>query len=295
MKWLEFCQQVPPEFVEPVSYLFHRYGRGTAIEEMPGCELVTLRAYLPASSRWRRAHIEVGIRLIGKVGPLPDLQVRETEEGAWEEAWKNHFTLLRVGRRVVIKPSWGEYEPAPGDALIELDPGMAFGTGHHPTTCTCLEALEELAFSGARVLDLGTGSGILGIAALRLGARKLVALDVDPVAVRVARANFRANGFRREVRLARGSLPHRLVEEEGFDIALANINAYIVKEKTPRLAATLRPGGFLVASGILDREADDVKETLEAHHLHVTKTLRQGDWATLLARKAVRPTKTEPG
>jgi len=285
MTWLEFSQQVPAEFVEPVSYLFHRYGHGTAIEETPGSTLITLRTYLPAGSRWRQARIEVGVRLIGKVRPFPELQTREIEEGEWEEAWKSHFTLLRVGKRVIVKPTWIEYKPSAGEVVVELDPGMAFGTGHHPTTCMCLEALEDEVEQGDRVLDLGCGSGILGIAALRLGAASVVALDVDPVAVRVARENFHASGYAREVRLARGSLPHRLVKAGSFDLALANINAHIVKQVAPHLAAALRPGKAVVASGILAGQADDVGRALEAQRLAIVRSLQQDDWAMLVARR----------
>ena len=285
MKWLEFSQQVPPEFVEPVSYLFHRYGRGTAIEETPGSELVTLRTYLPVTSRNRRAHIEVGVKLIGKIKPFPSLQTREIEEGEWEEAWKSHFTLLHVGEKVVIKPTWIDYAPSSGEALVELDPGMAFGTGHHQTTCMCLEALENTVRKGDWVLDVGTGSGILGIAALRLGARSVVALDVDLVAVRVARENFRANGYVQEVRLVRGSLPHRLARQRTFNLALANINAHIIRELAPYLATALRPKGVLIASGILEGQANDVRNTLEEHGLRVEQALQQDDWAALVAHK----------
>ena len=285
MKWLEFSQSVPSEFVEPVSYLFHRYGRGAVIEETPGSELVALRTYLPATSRNRRAHIEVGVRLIGKIRPFPDLQVREIEEGEWERAWKNHFTLLRVGEKVVIKPTWIDYSPTKGQVLVELDPGMAFGTGHHPTTCMCLEALEDEVKRGDMVLDLGCGSGILGIAALKLGARDVVALDVDPVAVRVAQENFRANGCAREVHLAKGSLPHRLAKQKAFDLALANINAHIIKEAVPHLASVLRPKGVLIASGILEGQAADVGSALDECGFKIERTLRIDDWAALVVRR----------
>lgn len=285
MKWLEFSQQVPAEFVEPVSYLFHRYGRGTAIEETPGSDLVTLRTYLPGTSKWRRARLEVGVRLIGRIRPFPDLQVKEMEEGEWEEAWKRHFTLLHVGKHIVVKPSWIEYTPAPGEVIVELDPGMAFGTGHHPTTCMCLEALEDVMRPDNIVLDVGTGSGILGIAALRLGAKRVLALDVDPVAVRAAKENFRANGFSRSARVVRESLPLKQAFAYHFDVGVANINAHIIKRIAPHLADALRPGGTQVVSGILEAQAEEVRQAMEASGFQMVRTLQKEDWVALVGKR----------
>jgi ribosomal protein L11 methyltransferase len=285
MKWLEYTQQVPQEFVEPISYLFHRYGRGTAIEETPGCPLVTLRTYIPSTSRVRRARIEVGVKLIGRIHPFPELQMRAVGEDEWEEAWKRHFTLMRIGRRVVIKPTWIEYTPAAGEIVVEIDPGMAFGTGHHQTTRMCLEALENEIRTGDKVLDFGCGSGILGITALKLGASIVVALDVDPVAVRVARENFRANGLRHQVRLAKGTLPGRLAENGRFDLVLANINAHVIEQAALHLSATLRLGGTLVASGILEGQAMVLRGLLEAAGFVFSRKLQQDDWVTLVMKK----------
>ena len=124
--------------------------------------------------------------------PLGDLKIEPLDDDEdWQNAWKSHFNLLKLGKRLVIKPSWIEYQPAPNDLVIDLDPGLAFGTGYHPTTYGCLEALEQLVHTGAEVLDLGTGSGILTIAAVKLGAATVLSLDTDPIAVRAATKNFR--------------------------------------------------------------------------------------------------------
>ncbi|MFQ5861402.1 MAG: 50S ribosomal protein L11 methyltransferase, partial [Dehalococcoidia bacterium] len=243
---------MPAELVEPVAYLFERYGRGMALEREPGAGLTVACTYLPATAIRSRVRIEIGLKLIAASASLGAPQVRELEEGEWEGAWKAHFTLLRVGQRMVIKPSWIGYTPGDGEVVVELDPGMAFGTGHHPTTRLCLEALEELARPGMTVLDVGTGSGILAIAALKLGVGHLVALDTDPVAVRVAKQNVRSNGLQARARLARGSLPHPLVMGQEFDLVLVNINAKVIQDKAPHLVQAVRMGGSLVASGFLE-------------------------------------------
>ena len=172
MTWHENTITVPFEYVEPISYLFDRYGHGMSMEVL-GANEVLLRTYLPSTSRQRLAPIEVGVKLVGILQPLGELLVDSLDDDEdWHNAWKSHFHLLKLGRHLVIKPSWIDYQPEPEDRVIDLDPGLAFGTGYHPTTYTCLEVLERLVHPGAAVLDLGTGSGILTIAAIKLGAAK---------------------------------------------------------------------------------------------------------------------------
>ena len=141
--WQEVSISVPFEYVEPISYLFDKYGEGLTMED-DGPDLIKLRTYLPSGARERFAHIEVGVNLARILQPLGELKVTDLNEDDWRNAWKTHFTLLKIGERLVIKPSWIDYQPADGELLIELDPGLAFGTGYHPTTATCLEALEQL-------------------------------------------------------------------------------------------------------------------------------------------------------
>ena len=193
-----------------------------------------------------------------------------------------HFSLLNVGRRLVIKPSWIEYHPDAGQLVIELDPGMAFGTGYHPTTHMCLEALESYLSPGEDVLDLGTGSGILAIAASRLGAASVLALDVDPIAVKAARRNFRAAGLTGTARLARGTLPHQLAPEGHFDLAVTNISSKIAREKAPHLYQVVKPGGVLVVSGIVQDQQADLEESLTGTGFASMDTVRVDDWVALV-------------
>lgn len=284
VKWLELSVQVPSEFVEPVSYLFGRYGRGFSIEDVGGRE-VLLRTYLTSTSKQRRARIEVGVKLIGILKPIQGLSVREIDGIDWQEAWKEHFTLLRAGRSLVIKPPWTPYAARDGDLVIELDPGLAFGTGHHPTTLMCLEELEVLARPGMRVLDLGAGSGILSIAAVRLGVGTVMALDVDPTAVKVARRALKSNGVKDMVKLACGTLPQKLAPEGTFDLAVANISSKVVQDRAQDLHHCLKTGGKLVASGFLDRQEQGVKDRLEEVGFVFQRRRTIDDWVTLVYSK----------
>ena len=289
MAWQELSIAVPHEYVEPISYLFSRYGRGLGMER-DGPDRILLRTYLPGNSRQRLARIEVGINLINILQPLGEINIRLLpEDEDWQKQWRSHFSLLRVGRHLVIKPSWIEYEAAPGEVLVELDPGMAFGTGYHPTTHTCLQAIEELLQPGMAVLDLGTGSGILSIAAVKLGASRVVALDIDPQAVRAARQNLRRTRVQKQVTLTQGSVPHPLAGHGLFDLAVANISARAVRERAPFVLPTLKPGGHLIASGIMDHQRQEVHESLEGLGFSFSREWTQDEWVTLVYSSSTHP------
>ena len=282
--WQEVSLSVPFEYVEPISYLFDRYGYGLSMED-DGPDKIKLRTYLPGDARQRYSHIEVGVRLASILEPLGELQVTSLDNDEdWQNAWKEHFTLLRIGERLVIKPSWIDYEPEESDILVELDPGLAFGTGYHPTTYTCLEALEALIKPGAVALDLGCGSGILTIAAVKLGAERVVALDIDPQAVQASRQNFRRTRISDWVDLDQGSLPHRLAPRGVFDLAVANISSRGIRERAPDILPALKPGGTLVASGIIDEQLPETREALLKAGFTDLKFLPREDWVTISCR-----------
>ncbi len=220
--WLEIQVSVDNEAVEAVAELLARYGYngGVVVEPAwtPGDEgpefsydlarPSVLKTYLPLDvhAEDARQRIEQALWHLGQLRPVGPLQVRRLEEEDWANAWKQHYRVLRVGERIVVVPSWLEHQPEPTDVVLQLDPGMAFGTGLHPTTQLCLGLLEHYVRPGQRVLDLGTGSGILAIAAARLGAGHVLALDNDPVAVAVAAENIARNGVSTTVTVAEGSL-----------------------------------------------------------------------------------------
>ncbi len=286
--------RVPSELVEPVVQLFGRYGVSPPVVEEPGGfnpdegetpspGAAQVRTYLPVNRRlnWRRSRIEVGIRLLSLIQPIPPMESRTVEPREWEEGWKAFYTLLRVGRRLVVCPSWTEYAAKEGEVVVRLDPGMAFGTGHHPTTRLCLSELERRIRPGAKVLDLGTGSGILAIAAARLGAGSVLGLDREATACTVARRNVRENGAPRRVRIVRGSIPRPGVS--GYDLVLANISAKVLTELATPLAETLAPDGVLIASGVLEEQSASVSEAFRGAGLRVDDVRAMEDWAVIVA------------
>ena len=213
-----------------------------------------------------------GLRQVG------ELRVRPVAGADWAEAWKAHYVPQRVGRLVLV-PSWSTETLGPDEVSITLDPGMAFGTGLHPTTRGCLRLLQELSPTPDRVLDVGCGSGILGLAALRLGAGLVVALDTDPLAVEATRANAERNGLADRLQAAVSTLPEQPAAT--YPLVLANLVAAVLVELAPRLAAHLAPGGALLASGILSPKADAVVAATVAAGLVVGSRLDDEDWVTV--------------
>ena len=210
------------------------------------------------------------------------------EEGEWLTAWRSHYGLLRIGR-LVIRPSWQEYVLRPREAVVVQDPGMAFGTGHHPTTRRCLEQLVQRVVPEMSVLDLGTGSGILAIAAVKLGAGSVVALDDDGKAVESARDNAQANGVDTEIKVIHGTLPNSLVSSQGYQLAVANVTAQVIASKAQPLMDALTPDGLLVVSGILNERLQEVEEALSKVNATVVEQVLDGDWVTLVVKRCARP------
>ena len=302
MKWIELSVQTPAEFVEPLSQIFHRYGHGgIALESIGGYNPdegesapddadVILRAYLPLDSTadQRRENISVAVQLVASIAPLPPLNERAIEEEAWQESWKSHFHVLRIGKRIAICPTWRDHLPKPDEIVISLDPGMAFGTGHHPTTRMCLEYIEALVQPGHRVLDVGCGSGILSIASAKLGSSEVIGYEVEEAAARVARENVNRNGVETVVKIIRGTLEDQGKEENGYDIAVANISAKVVSDIASLLARAVSPGGHVVASGIVGDRKDEVSGTLKRAGLTPVDEKWSDDWVALVYSAANR-------
>ncbi len=282
-----------------VTDLFERWGRGGAVVEQladePGSSRV--KAYLLPEEEESLRQIEIGLELLNRARQttspedsspyrqLPQPQIHFLAETDWAEAWKSSYQVFRIGRRLVIKPTWRDYSAQPGDIVIALDPGMAFGSGLHPTTRLCLEALEDHICPGARVLDVGTGSGILAIAAARLGASRVLAVDTDPLAVRIAQENIVLNQVQAVVDARQGTVPTSHLRPPGADLVLANILAETIVELAPALAASLAPEATLIAGGIITDRKDAVAASLMGNGLSILDERVDGDWIILIAHR----------
>ncbi len=218
------------------------------------------------------------------------LEFRAADQVDWAEEWKQFYRVQHIGSRLVVRPSWEPYDARPGEVVVDLDPGAAFGTGEHETTRLCLAAVERHVGLGDRVLDVGAGSGILAIAARMLGAGEVHAVDIDAATIEVARENASRNGIEQEIEFAAGSLgpdwpwPDRAAG--GYDLVLANISSLVIERLAPALAAAAREGGLVVASGFILRDVEEVRGHLSAVGLEEVAYETEGNWGCLVARRA---------
>jgi len=296
MRWLELSVEVDVEAVEAVSEILGRVSAGSAVQptrlirdrddELAASEDVTAPYVITAHvadtpdagdqvEATERAlwHIQAfGLR---PVGPL---RVRTVDDADWIDAWRRHYVAQRIGR-VVIVPSWAEEELSSGEVAITLDPGMAFGTGLHPTTRGCLELLQEVQPMPDRILDVGCGSGILALAALRLGATHAIGIDTDPVAVAASRENAARNGLADQFEAREGTLPASPAER--YPLMTANLVAAVLVALAPSLAAHLADGGVLLVSGVIEPRATEVIAALAREGLRLNDRRDGGEWVSL--------------
>jgi ribosomal protein L11 methyltransferase len=303
MDWIEVFVEVDGEAAEAVADVLQRYGhQGVVIEqpgfpievwpdEIPPADRLIVRAYFPADERAEdaRQRLREALWYLGRLYPMPEPTFNTVRDEDWAEAWKKHYHPVRLGRRLYIRPEWSAIpDMRPDDIVLALDPGMAFGTGTHPTTQLCLIATEELlaGWPAVDVLDLGCGSGILGIAAIKLGARRVLALDTDPLAVASAQENAARNGVTDQITIQQGSLDTLRASPRHFDLLLVNILAKVIIEMCDQgLGDVLREGGKAVFSGIIEDQADDVEAALRRAGLEPYRRRVQGDWVLIEARK----------
>lgn len=299
--WIEVSLRVDGESAEALAEVLGRYGhQGVSLEqdgippdtwdedEVPPAENLILRAYFLDDDNFpdKKRELESALGHMRLMYPMPQPSYSALREDDWAEAWKAHYQPLRIGKRLLVRPLWVDVESAQEDIEIALDPGMAFGTGTHPTTQLCLEALETMADPALDVLDLGCGSGILAIAAAKLGAGKVLALDIDPIAVRATRENAARNGVARQIVAEQGSLESVLSSARRFDMVMANILARVILEMSERgLSQILRPGGLAIFSGIIDSQADEVEAGLRRAGLTPNARRKKGDWVLIEARR----------
>jgi ribosomal protein L11 methyltransferase len=300
--WYELAVDVDAEAVEAVSELFARYGynQGVAIEEPYvqdgdgdnlGVDLdkpFIIHTYVPEDDFKPEIIEEMrqALYFLGQLRGVSDVRVSSLKEEDWANAWKDHFQVHRIGDRVVIRPPWREYEPKDGEVVVELDPGMAFGTGLHPSTRLSMLGLEEVVKPGDTVLDVGTGSGILAIAAVKLGAERADTVDVESVAVRATAENAERNGVSDRLAVELGSVGPGEPFQGEYDVVLANIIARVLIELASAIVTHTRPGGYMVLAGIIESREEDVIDAFATNGAHVVNRRFQEDWVSLVLKRA---------
>ncbi len=301
MRWLELMVEAHPEAVESVSELLSSYAPGgVAIEEpielldegqeyrVLAGQPVKVHAYLPIDGKEEEARRRVaeGLWHLSSLGPqfVGEFATRVVDEEDWANAWKEYFHVTHIGQRLVIRPSWREYSPRADEVVLELDPGMAFGTGLHPTTRMCLEQIEQRTQPGMRVLDVGTGSGILALAAAKLGARSVYCIDNSSVAVESATANAALNHLGDRIHVVLGVLDEAEAQrmEGRFDLVLANIIARVIGSIAPLLARVMAPNALLLAGGIIEERRHEAEQPLLDAGLRLIERVMIDDWVTLV-------------
>lgn len=279
MNWLEISARFEPapEDWSPIIDLLGEYGCENSLQEDRPPSITTCLAELPGSEEILKG-LKTGLGELGAVS----VTVRPVPEVDWSEVWKQHFKPRRVGQRFVIKPTWEDFEKSEGDLIIELDPGQAFGTGEHPTTRGCLELMESIELLGKRVADVGCGSGVLSIGAHLLGAASVSGVDIEPIAVEVARQNARDNHL--DIPFVTGDSIDDLGEGP-WHVVLSNIVSSTLIAMSPKIAVSLVPGGTWLVSGILDPNWPDVLAAANRVGFSLFRELREDGWVSAIFQR----------
>lgn len=300
MSWLEVAIKVKGELAEPLAELFARYAQGgVAINQaLPtpanlasgeSDPIVTVRAYIPLDENHEQQKhlLEQGLWHLGQISPLPAASYRKIEHQDWSVNWRQHYHPIPIGTSLLVLPAWMEKPSGERHAII-LEPGMAFGTGTHPTTKLCLLAIEKYCSPADVIIDLGCGSGILSIGALRCGADRALAFDIDPDAISSAKRNLELNHIRDEIELVQGSLPEaqRLCPPDGVPLLVANILAPILIELLEQgLSQLVMDQGVIILSGILEDQLPGVLHVTKKKRLKQLEIYTEEDWRALVMMK----------
>lgn len=305
MNWKEYAVVTEGQCVEAVAGIFHNLGSGgvsiipqrsevgqivAGITDIPTApaygehDMVLVKAYFP-EGRDILTELQESLQRVEEYFQVDSqLILGEVKEEDWEESWKKYYHCFKVGDRLVVKPSWEDYQTQSGEVVIELDPGMAFGTGNHASTRFCLNFIDQYVKGGEKIIDAGCGSGILSIAAAKLGAAQVMAMDIDQVAVNIAAANVKMNDLEKIV-----SVEVRDITEDlaGFkaDYIFANITAEVVVLMIPRAAELLARGAWMFCSGIIASRLPQVRQQLEGYGFEVVQVLQENEWMGIAARK----------
>ena len=290
-KWVKVDLTAPPDLTDALANFMEEIGAEGICQEAPAppddCEtnpsFDTLTAYFPGKKLESAiASLETYLEGLHEIFPSwdkPTFAITQISDADWGEEWKKYFHPLRIGKNLVVKPTWEPYLPAAGDVVIEIDPGMAFGTGQHHSTAMCLEAMETLIAeqltAAERVLDVGTGSGILGIAAARLGAKDVLCVDIDEQAVAIAVENALLNRVAARLKIRHGGIS---ALREDFDLILANLTAKLLIEVYADLESRLRPGGYLILSGIIEQQSPEIEKQFSRPPLRLHRLVKSAEW-----------------
>ncbi len=306
MNWKEYSVLTEGVCVEAIAGIFHSMGSGGVIIEDPQAarkyvnqgkwkpdsvsedflshEFVVVKAYFPEE----RDVFEDFARAIEAVETNFQVKcpifINEVRNEDWEETWKKYYHAFKIGERLVIKPSWEEYQASENEVIVNIDPGMAFGTGIHASTRFCLRFLDQYVKGGEQVIDAGCGSGILSIAAVKLGAIDVLAMDIDELAVRIARENAALNNLQDRIKVQAGDIVESIKGRQA-DMVLANITAEVVVELIPEAAQALAKGGYFFGSGIVDSRWPSVQRALEDNGFEIEQVLQDIDWIGVAARR----------
>ncbi|MBA4535883.1 50S ribosomal protein L11 methyltransferase [Bacillus aquiflavi] len=311
MKWTEISIHTTNEAIEPISNILHESGASGVVIEDPSeltkvredqfgeiyqlnpsdypHEGVIIKAYLPVNSFLSETIDEIKEAIHNLILYNIDIgknkvTINEVNEEDWATAWKKYYHPVKISKRFTIVPTWEEYTPINTDELIiELDPGMAFGTGTHPTTVMCIQALERTVHKGDTIIDVGTGSGVLSIAAAMLGAKKITAFDLDEIAVTAAKQNIELNHVHHIVSVAQNNLLDGVIEEA--DMIVANILAEIIVKLIKDASRVIKKNGYFIASGIIQPKKEEVKAVLVSHGFEIEEVIVMEDWVALITRK----------
>ena len=291
MNWKEIEIQTTNQAFSAVSNLLEEAGAsGLFTEQVSGSENeIIIKAYFEETNELADNLKKVQKKIEDlrdydlDIG-LANFKVTQVQEEDWANKWKENFKPFNITDDIVIKPTWEEYEATANEIIIEIDPGQAFGTGHHVTTSSCLDAIEENLTPQTSVLDLGTGTGILAIAAAKLGADKIVGLDIDPVAVKAARANAKLNEVSTEIEFLEGNLVDSV--EDNYDLVIANILPHIILQLIPNLKEVMHQDSTFILSGIVVEKLDEIKQALLDNGFVINDMIRKSeendDWVTIV-------------
>ena len=304
MKWLEINATTTKENEEIVSGIFYSIGANALDVEDPN-DLIDL---YERKEEWDFFGIDLEGLNLGKIKikayfsqeedidsilsflkkniekkGLGEINTKEIEDEDYLNNWKKYFKPFKIGKNIIIKPSWENYEEKKEDIIIDIDPGMAFGTGTHETTSLCIEALEKYIKSGDTVFDIGCGSGILSIVSAKLGAKKIVAIDLDPLCVKISKVNILKNNLQDIIEVKKGDLLQVLKGKA--DVIVSNIIAEVILTMTDEIKNYLKDGGIFISSGIILNKRDMVLQALDKNDFKIEEIKTQGEWVSIISVK----------